>query len=262
MVTCNNLLNNPNLKPIEQKGSFTVLEYQRDLSVSPSTSVNSYYMSEMGIRRKQVLAQLNETSIITQAGAMQWTTGSVGATTGIKGVGDFLGKALKGKATGESTIKPEYVGKGMLMLEPTYKYILLEDISEWGSGMVIEDGLFMACEGTVKQSVVAKNTFSSAAFGNEGLFNMVLRGNGIAVLESNVPREELILFDLSDDVLKIDGSMAIAWSDSLKFTVERSGKSLIGSAASGEGLVNVYRGTGKVLMSPVALTSSLMAAAH
>ena len=39
---------------------------------------------------------------------------------------------------------------------------------------------------------------------------------------------------------------------SLQFTVERSGKSLIGSAASGEGLVNVYRGTGRVLMSPVA----------
>ena len=30
-----------------------------------------------------------------------------------------------------------------------------------------------------------------------------------------------------------------------------SGKSLIGSAASGEGLVNVYRGTGKVLLAPV-----------
>ena len=45
--------------------------------------------------------------------------------------------------------------------------------------------------------------------------------------------------------------MAIAWSGTLDFTVERSGKSLIGSAASGEGLVNVYRGTGKVLMAPV-----------
>ncbi len=42
--------------------------------------------------------------------------------------------------------------------------------------------------------------------------------------------------------------MAISWSGSLDFTVERSGKSLIGSAASKEGLVNVYRGTGKVLM--------------
>jgi len=45
--------------------------------------------------------------------------------------------------------------------------------------------------------------------------------------------------------------MAIAWSNALKFTVERSSKSLIGSAVLGEGLVNVYRGTGNVLMAPV-----------
>lgn len=45
--------------------------------------------------------------------------------------------------------------------------------------------------------------------------------------------------------------MALAWSNTLKFTVERSGKTLIGSAASGEGLVNVYRGTGKVWLTPV-----------
>ena len=45
--------------------------------------------------------------------------------------------------------------------------------------------------------------------------------------------------------------MAIAWSGSLEFTVERSGKTLVGSAASGEGLVNMYRGTGRVLLAPV-----------
>ena len=56
--------------------------------------------------------------------------------------------------------------------------------------------------------------------------------------------------------------MAVAWTAGLEFTVERSGKTLIGSAASGEGLVNVYRGTGKVLMSPVAISGSLIAATH
>ena len=59
------------------------------------------------------------------------------------------------------------------------------------------------------------------------------------------------MVELENDVLKIDGNMAIAWSGTLDFTVERSGKSLIGSAASGEGLVNVYRGTGKILMCPL-----------
>ena len=46
--------------------------------------------------------------------------------------------------------------------------------------------------------------------------------------------------------------MAIAWSRSLQFTVEKSTKTLLGSLASGEGLVNVYRGTGKILMAPTA----------
>ena len=62
----------------------------------------------------------------------------------------------------------------------------------------------------------------------------------------------LVEITLKDDVLKVDSNFAIAWSNSLQFTVERSSKSLIGSAASGEGLVNVYRGTGKVLLAPVA----------
>ena len=44
----------------------------------------------------------------------------------------------------------------------------------------------------------------------------------------------------------MDGNFAICWSGSLSFTVERSGKSLIGSAASGEGLVNVYRWRGHI----------------
>jgi uncharacterized protein (AIM24 family) len=45
--------------------------------------------------------------------------------------------------------------------------------------------------------------------------------------------------------------MAIAWSAGLQFTVEKTTKSLLGSAASGEGFVNVYRGTGRVMIAPV-----------
>ena len=46
----------------------------------------------------------------------------------------------------------------------------------------------------------------------------------------------------------------------IQFTVERTTKSLIGSAASGEGLVNVYRGTGRVLMCPTSPTGPIAAA--
>lgn len=160
---------------------------------------------------------------------------------------------LKANSTQFSDISfdDEYRGNGLVALEPTYKHIILVDMNDWGGGIVLEDGLFLACESSLQHKTVMRSNFSSALGGGEGLFNLCLVGQGVAVLESNVPEEELIAIDLNNDTLKIDGNMAIAWSPSLQFTVERSGKSLIGSAASGEGLVNVYRGSGRVLMAPV-----------
>ena len=205
----------------------------------------------MNVRKRQVICDLSKSHVTVQAGAMQWTVGNVNATMGIKGVGDLFGKAVRGKVTGESAIKPEYTGDGILVLEPTYRHIILVDLKDWNGSIVLDDGLFLACESTLKQKAVMRSNLSSAVAGGEGLFNLGVTGNGVLCLESASPREELIEITLQNDVLKIDGNMAVAWSGTLDFTVERSGKSLIGSAASGEGLVNVYRGTGKVLLAPV-----------
>ena len=252
-------LQNENRKYAKSIGNFHVLEYVQDASVSPMNAMNEYFMSKMNVRRRQVVIDIDKDhSAIIQAGAMQWMGGNVQATSGVKGIGDFLGKALKGAVTKETAVKPEYVGEGCLVLEPTYKYIILADIGKWGpAGMTIEDGMFLACDANVKSKVVARKNLSSAVLGNEGLFNLSLQGNGVAALESNVPEDELIEVILENDELKIDGNLAVCWSSNLEFTVERSTKTLVGSAVSGEGLVNVYRGTGRVLMCPVAPTASL-----
>ena len=252
-------LQNENRKFAKSIGNFHVLEYVQDASVSPMNAMNEYFMSKMGVRRRQVVIDIDKDhSAIIQAGAMQWMGGNVRATSGVKGIGDFLGKAIKGAVTKETAVKPEYVGEGCLVLEPTYKYIILADIGKWGpAGMTIEDGMFLACDANVKSKVVARKNLSSAVLGSEGLFNLSLQGNGVAALESNVPEDELIEVILENDELKIDGNLAVCWSSNLEFTVERSTKTLVGSAVSGEGLVNVYRGTGRVLMCPVAPTTSL-----
>ena len=251
MFAVNNFFNNDDIRITQELGPFRVLEYQRDLSVMPEDALMAYYCNEMNVRKRQVVCDLSKAQITLQAGAMQWTVGNVNATTGVKGVGDLLGKALRGSVTGESAIKPEYTGDGLLVLEPTYKHILLLDTADWGGNLVLDDGLFLACDARLKHKAVMRSNLSSAALGNEGLFNLGIQGNGILCLESKCPREELVEITLNNDVLKVDGNNVIAWSGSLSFTVERSGKSLIGSAASGEGLVNVYRGTGKVLLAPV-----------
>ena len=252
-------LENENRKFSKSVGNFHVLEYDRDASVSPYNAESEYFMSKMNVKRRQVVVEISrDKSAVIQAGSMQWMAGNVKAGTGVKGIGDLFGKAIKGAVTKESAVKPEYSGEGLLVLEPTYKYILLVDVSQWGSkGMTIEDGMFLACDSNVNRNVVARKSVSSAVLGGEGFFNMSLAGNGVVALESNVPQEELVEVVLENDELKIDGSLAVCWSTDLEFTVERTTKTLMGSAVSGEGLVNVYRGTGRVLMSPVAPTDSL-----
>lgn len=251
MFHISNFTNNDDIQILSNLGPFTVIEYLRDLSVTPSDAQTAYFCNAMNVRKRQVICDTNKANVTVQAGAMQWMVGNVHATTGVKGVGDFFGKAVRGKVTGESAIKPEYTGDGILVLEPTYKHLLLVDLADWNGSIVLDDGLFLACDSKLKHKAVMRSNFSSAVAGNEGLFNLGLVGNGVVCLESPCPKEELVEITLQDDVLKIDGNMAIAWSGSLDFTVERSGKTLIGSAASGEGLVNVYRGTGKVLLAPV-----------
>ncbi len=251
MFKFKNFLENENTKVIAKKEGMRVIEYQTDLSVSPMYATTAYFANKMNVKKRQVLIEINDNEYTVSSGAMQWTVGNVQMETGVKGAGDFLGKAIKGAVTKESTVKPIYKGKGILVLEPTYRHILLEDLSEWEGGMVLDDGMFLACESRVNQSIVARSNISSAVFGGEGLFNLKLEGAGIAALESCVPRTELIEITLTNDVLKVDGNFAVAWSGTLEFTVEKSSKTLIGSGISGEGLVNVYRGTGKVLLAPV-----------
>lgn len=251
MFHISNFTNNDDINVLDSMGPFTVIEYARDLSVAPTNAMAAYFCNAMNVRKRQVMCDLSKANVTVQSGAMQWMVGNVKATTGIKGVGDLLGKAVRGKVTGESAIKPEYTGDGVMVLEPTYKHIILLDVDDWNGSVVLDDGMFLACDANLRHKAVMRSTLSSAVAGNEGMFNLGIVGSGVLCLESPCPKEELVEVTLRDDVIKIDGNMAVAWSGSLDFTVERSGKSLMGSAVSGEGLVNVYRGTGKVLFAPV-----------
>ncbi len=257
-IKINNWVND-NRKVIAEKGMFRVIEHQKDLSVSAIAAQNAYFASQMNVRLRQVEITLDgSTSVKTQAGAMQLTSGNVEMSTGINNAKGFLGSMIKAAVTNETAVKPEYAGVGQIILEPTHKHIILQDVSQWGDdGLVVEGGMFLASEGTVLHKVV-ENTqdIATALLSSEGLYNLCFKGTGVVALESYVAFEELIEYELDNDVLKVDCNMAVCWSGSLTFTVEKATKNLLGSLASGEGLVNVYRGTGKVWVSPVAGTKN------
>ena len=154
MYQISNFTDNDDVRILSELGAFQVLEYQRDLSVTPGSAATAFYSAQMNVRKRQLVCDLSKAEVTIQAGAMQWTAGNVNATTGLKGVGDLFGKAVRGKVTGESAIKPEYTGDGILVTEPTYRYILLEDLNDWNGSIVLDDGLFLASESTLKHKAV------------------------------------------------------------------------------------------------------------
>ena len=139
MFQVSNFTGNDDVRVLDNMGPFTTIEYIRDLSVTPQSAMMAYFCNEMNVRKRQVICDLSKSNVTVQAGAMQWMAGNVQATTGIKGVGDLFGKAVRGKVTGESAIKPEYTGDGILVLEPTYKHLLLLDVADWGGSIVLDD---------------------------------------------------------------------------------------------------------------------------
>ena len=104
-----NLTDNDDVAIVAQQGIFQVMEWKRDFSVTYGSAMDAYYASEMNVRRRQLVCNLNgKTGAVVQAGAMQWAVGHIEVTTGVKGVGDFIGKLARGAVTNESAVKPEY----------------------------------------------------------------------------------------------------------------------------------------------------------
>lgn len=250
MIQIKNLFDNQNIKKIDEGGVFVVIEHQHDFSVDAFNAQTAYFMEKMNMKKRQVLCKLDNSGVKIQSGAMQWNTGNIEMDTGVKGTKDFFGKLVTGVVTGESAVKPTYYGNGFLMLEPTYNHLFIIDVASWGNGVVLDDGMFLACDQQIQESLNKRSDITTALLSGEGIYNLTLSGHGHCVVECPVPKEELVEFVLENDTLKIDGNMAVAWSASLQFTTEKSGKSILASIGSGEGVVNVYRGTGKVLVAP------------
>ena len=242
-----------NIRVIEEYQSrglrVEVLEYEKLLGISnPSMAQQVYFMEQQHIRVRQIALYLNNEKVTIEKGSMSYFQGDIKMVSGVT-IGNALGRFVRGAVTGEQTAQPEYSGTGLLVLEPSFKHFLVLELADRES-IIIDDGMFYCSQGGVTVQTISQRTISSAIAGGESFFQQQLTGPGIVILESMVPMAEIDMIDLYNDTLKVDGNFAVLRSSSLDFTVERSAKTLIGSAVSGEGLVNVYRGTGQVWLAP------------
>lgn len=222
----------------------TYASYATTTTTSPAAAIENIVTEKM----RQVRISLNDSGIIMQPGALQFMKGPINME--IRSISKSAIKGFfKSMGTGESSVTPHYSGKyGEIYLEPSYKYFYLLEMDN--EDLVLDDGMFYCCEDTVALSVHVNKNVSAGLFGGEGFKQPKLSGSGLAVLESDVPFEEVLIYHLDNETLKVDGNLALVVRGNIELNIEKSSKSIIGTAKSGEGLLHVYRGTGEVWLAP------------
>ncbi len=194
---------------------------------------------------------INNSGLILEPGALHYMHGKLEISTmsAASGGGGISGM-FKRAAAGESSTLTHVKGSGRVFLEPTGKGKYFFCLNMNNETMVADKGLFFAGQDSLQVSAEMQSNVSSAIFGGEGLFQTKVSGSGVVVFESPVPHHEIVCVDLNNEKLFVDGTFAVLRTGGVQFAVEKSSKSLLSSAKSGEGLLQTFTGTGRVWIVP------------
>ena len=227
-----------------------VLQYDRLVgSANTNSAENLFFMGQQNIKPRQVAVYVNNDTVKVEAGAMSYLQGPLNIVSNSNGAGNAVGRMIGGIAAGERGSIPEYQGSGVLVLEPSFKHFLVLELNQ-GETIVADKGMFFLAQGSVDIKPIMNSQISTALLSGEGIFQLQLTGPGLVILESPVPVDEINIIHLDNDILKVDGNFALLRTGNITLSVERSARTLLGSIASGEGLVNVFKGTGDVWVAP------------
>ena len=207
-----------------------------------------FFMEKSGVSLKFVRIKLNGGTVKTEAGALYYSKGRIQNKVEVGGLGGTAKKLFKSALTKETAFNPEYTGVGEIVLEPTFKHYIMLDIDN--ESIIVDKGMYYCSLGNIDVKPIAQGNLSSAVMGGEGIFQTQITGTGVVVLDIDVPLSEVVMYDLHDERVQVDGNFAILRSASIRFSVQKSAKSLIGSALGGEGLLQTFEGTGQVWLAP------------
>lgn len=198
-------------------------------------------VEKQGLR--MIRAVLNNETIRAEAGAMHYMIGRIDLESKMPTAGGFL----KSVVTQETIFRPTYTGTGEVFFGPPIfgEYMMLNLQNE---AWVLDRGAYVCSDISIDVGVW-RNKAITGLLGGEGFFQTKVEGTGQVMIQSPGPLEAI---DLENSRLVVDGRFAVARQAHLDFTVKRAAKGLMGSFTSGEGLVNVIEGTGRVLLAPVA----------
>jgi uncharacterized protein (AIM24 family) len=191
---------------------------------------------------KFLKAEFDNSAVRYESGGMYYMQGNLDLEANMPSAGGFL----KSMVTRESVVKPVIRGSGTVWFEPTFGNFTIMDLG--GEEWILDKGAYYASEMGIDISSFTNKSISGL-FSGEGFFQTKVSGVGKVVIFSNGPLETI---ELNNGKLVVDGSFAVARQASVQLTVSKANKGIFGSMISGEGIVNTFTGTGKVLIAPAA----------
>ncbi|MDR2253669.1 MAG: TIGR00266 family protein [Bifidobacteriaceae bacterium] len=195
------------------------------------------------------LAQ-GETALI-QRGSMIYRSTGVELNARLNASGRGLGKlaraAARSAVSSESAFITELVcqaAQGEVAIAPAYPGNIMQ-LDVGTNQYRLNDSAFLAMEQTVAYTMERQSVGRALFGGQGGFFVMTTSGQGAMLVNAFGSITEVALNGA--DGFVVDNRHVVAWDRDLDYRIElQSG--FWGSIGTGEGVVNIFRGTGKVLV--------------
>jgi len=235
-----------NVPPAAAPPSHQAYQPPQQAAPQPQKTQAQYGAVRFEVVEKETLkflkADFENSAVRYESGGMYYMQGNLDLEANLPSAGGFL----KSMVTRESIVKPVIRGSGTVWFEPSFGNFTIMDLK--GDEWILDKGAYYASEMGIEIGSFT-NKSVSGLFSGEGFFQTKVSGAGKLVILSNGPLETI---ELNNGKLVVDGSFAVARQASVQLTVSKANKGIFGSMISGEGIVNTFTGTGKVMIAPAA----------
>ncbi len=162
------------------------------------------------------------------------------------GIGGLLGAIGRSLTSGESMFITEATGtgdNGVIGIAPSIPG-KIANLQVGSRQYCLNTNAFLACDSTVNYSMKAQDVGKALFGGTGGLFVMITEGQGDLLVNAFGDLIELEV--TADKPLTIDNEHVVAWDASLDYNISVASGAF--GFTTGEGLVNNFRGNGKVII--------------
>jgi uncharacterized protein (AIM24 family) len=191
-----------------------------------------------------VEAHLNHEMVRMESGALCYMSGNIQVYSPfLPSIGGIITSVL----ADEAMHRPRYTGTGVITTESSLGGFHLLDLN--GESWILERGAYWASEGKIALSY-HREPIMTALYAGEGFIYLQTKvsGYGKVVVCTKGPTE-IVQLEKGQKFVA-EGQYVVCRTGDVTMTIQRLTRNFMGRFTSGEKIVRVYEGTGKILLNP------------